>query len=411
METRKMVDHPANRIHTAMNGNRNLHLRRLSSSRSKNVAADPDTESNTRLRSTKERPSAKQKKDRRRAQARRRWKIPLALVFFVLLFYGLNPSESNTVYPLIFLSYKTSSGRDEYGKGLRDLAFVGFYTVVLFFAREFFMQEVFRPLVASRGSSTQARFAEQAYVALYTGLLAGPLGLFVMAGAPATTTSSSFITTSTTVLWHFDTASMYAAYPHQTLSMLAKAYYLLQAAFWAQQVLVMALGLERRRKDFRELVLHHVVTVVLIALSYRFHFTVMGVVVFVTHDISDFFLAMVKALNYIDNPLQGPCYALCIAFWVYLRHYVNLKILLSILTEYHIIGPYVLDWDAGLYKCGIARVITFSLLAALQALNLFWLYCLLRNGYRFVVLGVAKDDREEEEDKEGRGMEDAKRDS
>lgn len=107
-----------------------------------------------------------------------------------------------------------------------------------------------------------------------------------------------------------------------------------------------------------------------------------------------------KSLNYIDSPWQGPYYTLCIISWVYLRHYINLKILLSVLTEFRTIGPYVLDWDAEQFKCDISAVITFSLLAALQALNLFWLYCLLRNGYRFVVLGIAKDDREEDEDME-----------
>lgn len=46
---------------------------------------------------------------------------------------------------------------------------------------------------------------------------------------------------------------------------------------------------------------------------------------------------------------------------------------------------------------------TFALLAGLQCLNLFWLVCLVRAAYRFVVLGVAKDDREDgEEDGEGK---------
>jgi acyl-CoA-dependent ceramide synthase len=35
------------------------------------------------------------------------------------------------------------------------------------------------------------------------------------------------------------------------------------------------------------------------------------------------------------------------------------------------------------------------MLASLQALNLFWLYCLLRSAYRFVVHNIAKDDRSE----------------
>lgn len=55
---------------------------------------------------------------------------------------------------------------------------------------------------------------------------------------------------------------------------------------------VMMLGLEKPRKDFRELVAHHIVTLALIGLSYRFHFTYIGIAVYITHDVSDFFLAV-----------------------------------------------------------------------------------------------------------------------
>jgi acyl-CoA-dependent ceramide synthase len=79
--------------------------------------------------------------------------------------------------------------------------------------------------------------------------------------------------------------------------------------------------------------------------------------------------------------------------------------LFSVLTEFRTVGPYVMDWEAEQYKSEISNVITFVLLAALQALNLFWLYCLLRNAYRFVVWGVAKDDREEDEDRENDKLE------
>ncbi|KAK4655192.1 sphingosine N-acyltransferase lag1 [Podospora pseudocomata] len=65
------------------------------------------------------------------------------------------------------------------------------------------------------------------------------------------------------------------------------------------------------------------------------------------------------------------------------------------------VGPYVMDWEAGQYKSPLANVITFSLLALLQSLNMFWLYCLFRSAYKFVVLGVAKEDRSEAKDEGG----------
>jgi acyl-CoA-dependent ceramide synthase len=85
---------------------------------------------------------------------------------------------------------------------------------------------------------------------------------------------------------------MYEGFPHKTHESIFKFYYLFQAAYWAQQAIVLCLGMEKPRKDFRELIGHHIVSLALIGLSYRFHFTYMGLGVFITHDISDFFLAV-----------------------------------------------------------------------------------------------------------------------
>jgi acyl-CoA-dependent ceramide synthase len=84
--------------------------------------------------------------------------------------------------------------------------------------------------------------------------------------------------------------------------------------------------------------------------------------------------------------------------WIYLRHYLNLRIILSLFTEFKTVGPYELNWETQQYKCFLSNIIAFGLLAALQALNLIWLFFLLRNAYRFVVHKIAKDDRSEDED-------------
>ncbi len=43
-----------------------------------------------------------------------------------------------------------------------------------------------------------------------------------------------------------------------------KRYYLMQSAYWCQQLLVLVLGLEKPRKDYLELVAHHIVTLWLV---------------------------------------------------------------------------------------------------------------------------------------------------
>lgn len=219
---------------------------------------------------------------------RRTWALPLALMLAFLSLYALNPTESNIVHNFLLLSYRLDDDLNDghgapeprYGKGPWDLAFVCFYTIVLSFVREFVMHEVLRPLARRggiRSRAKQMRFMEQMYTACYVAF-AGPLGLYTMKRTPG--------------LWYFATRGMYEGFPHRSHAAVFKFYYLIQAAFWVQQVVVMVLGQERRRKDFRELVAHHVITIALIGLSYRFHFAHMGIAVYVTHDISDFFLAV-----------------------------------------------------------------------------------------------------------------------
>jgi len=203
-----------------------------------------------------------------------------------LALFAINPTESNPIHHFIFLSYKlpadpgaTPGTPTQYGKGPWDLALVAFYVVVLSFTREFIMQKFLRPMARRSGLKSrakQSRFMEQMYTAIYFGVL-GPCGLYVMSRTP---------------LWYFNTRAMYEGYPHKHHEAMFKFYYLFEAAYWAQQAIVLTLGMEKPRKDYKELVGHHIATLSLIGLSYRFHFTYMGLGVFITHDISDFFLAV-----------------------------------------------------------------------------------------------------------------------
>ncbi|KAI5205274.1 acyl-CoA-dependent ceramide synthase [Aureobasidium subglaciale] len=325
-----------------------------------------------------------------RVSLRHTWLNPLILMLLVLALYAVNPSTSNPFYNCIFLAYPLDTPAGEptqYGKGKADFAFVAFYTIVLSFSREFLMQRMIRPLAIRLGiqrKAKQARFMEQFYTAMYFAIF-GPFGLYVMRRSP---------------VWYFNTDAMFEGFPHRSHEAVFKAYYLLQASYWAQQAIVLLLMLEKPRKDFKELVLHHVVTLALIWLSYRFHFTYMGIAVYITMDISDFFLATSKVLNYLNSPITGPYFGLFIAVWFYLRHYLNFYILWATLTTFRTIGPYELNWETQQYKCWISQIITFSLLFALQAVNMFWFILILRIAWRFVRSSVAKDERSEDEEEE-----------
>jgi hypothetical protein len=171
-----------------------------------------------------------------------------------------------------------------------------------------------------------------------------------------------------------------------------------------------------------------------------------------------------KCLNYIDSPIVIPYFVFFMGTWIYLRHYQNLRILLSIFplaspfpdhitaqmheivgttyasvrstldpilirpfavlfpstaaligeatnalynkwntpSQFETVGSFVLNWDTEQYKCWISQWVTFSLLAALQAINLFWLFFICRILWRAIIsLGQdATDDRSEYSDDE-----------
>ncbi|EEP80087.1 longevity-assurance protein 1 [Uncinocarpus reesii 1704] len=320
---------------------------------------------------------------------RHTWLLPLILLTIILSAYLVNPNESNPIHKLLFLSYalppETPGGPVMYGKGPADLAFFGFYIIVLSFTREFLMQCMIKPLARRwgiKGKAKTARFLEQFYTAIYFSVF-GPYGLYVM---------------SRTKIWYFNTTPMFEGFPHKTHTADFKAYYLIQASYWAQQAIVLLLLLEKPRKDFKELVGHHIVTLALIGLSYRFHFTYIGLAVYITHDISDFFLATSKTLNYLDSSFMGPYFALFVFVWIYMRHYLNLRIIWAVLTEFRTVGPFELNWDTQQYKCWISQYITFSLLSALQAINLIWLFFILRIAKNYVFNNIKQDERSDNEE-------------
>ncbi|CAX39641.1 ceramide synthase component, putative [Candida dubliniensis CD36] len=327
---------------------------------------------------------------------RHTWIIPLMVLIMAFgTFYLSSPSGKvhQILEDMIIPSYHIP-GTDQYGKGGNDFKFVGFYALFFTFLREFMMCCVLRPIAVWFGikkEAKQKRFLEQTYAMFYYGIT-GPFGLWIMRRLP---------------LWYFNTTQFYVDYPHKTHDIFFKIYYLGQAAFWVQQSVVLILQLEKPRKDFKELVLHHIITIALIWCSYRFHFTWMGLAVYITMDISDFFLALSKTLNYLESPITGPFFVIFIGVWIYLRHYINLQILWSVLTEFKTVGDYELNWITQQYKCWISQPITFSLIFALQLVNFYWLVLIFRILYRYIFTGVSKDERSDDEEEEDEYSEDS----
>jgi len=118
-------------------------------------------------------------------------------------------------------------------------------------------------------------------------------------------------------------AAIYAAPSRPSVQLL----YLLQAAAW----IVTAFShvfLEERHKDYLMMLVHHVVTIALILLSYHFNFVRLGVVIMFLHDSSDIVIDLLKMCNYLNLEGLAGCFAVEACFitnfvtWAYTRLYV-----------------------------------------------------------------------------------------
>ncbi|KAG6890558.1 hypothetical protein C0992_000818, partial [Termitomyces sp. T32_za158] len=206
-------------------------------------------------------------------------------------------------------------------------------------------------------------------------------------------------------------------YPHWDMTPELKRYYLMQMAYWLQQLLVLVLGLEKPRKDYAELVAHHFVTLWLVGCvrpsvfslttltrtrwSYLMNMTLIGNAVYMSMDIPDSFLAFSKILNYIQwNRAKILAFVVFLVVWSYFRHWLNFRILWSVWTEISLIPEWAKTWDAakGVYFPSWMKYQVFIPLLLLQFLNLFWYMLMLRILKRAIMTDEASDIRSDDED-------------
>ncbi|KZO93741.1 longevity assurance proteins LAG1/LAC1 [Calocera viscosa TUFC12733] len=308
-----------------------------------------------------------------------------------LNWHFLSSHEPNPFSRVLFISGRIAGTPDDdprYRKSYWDLLFVAYYVVVFAFVRQSITLYILRPFARWWGIRKEAkldRFAEQGYAIIYFGFFAS-LGIYVMSGLPT---------------WWFRTEYFWLDYPHWDIKGGLKSYYLLQSSYWLQQLLVMVLGIEKPRKDFWELVAHHIVTLWLIGWSYLVNLTFIGNAVFITMDFSDIWLSFSKCLNYMQlDRTSTVSFIWLICIWTYMRHWLNWKILWSVWNEFDLVVPENRHWDPprGVWLAPWLRYQIFIPIAMLQVLMFFWSFLMWRILYRTIAGNALADDRSDDED-------------
>ncbi|PAV20831.1 longevity assurance s LAG1 LAC1 [Pyrrhoderma noxium] len=313
--------------------------------------------------------------------------IPI-VAYCVLFAFGV---KSNPFEPMLFISYpvETSSPDDpRYAKGWLDIVFIAYHIIVYSFVRQFTILKIIFPVARKLGIKKQAkldRFGEQAYSMLYYGGM-GFWGIYIMQFLPT---------------WWYKVEYFWIDYPHWDMIPVLKRYYLMHFSYWIQQLLILALKIEKPRKDFNELVAHHFVTLWLIGWSYGINLTLIGNAVFVSMDIPDTFLALSKLCNYLNlERTKIVTFAVFTVIWTYFRHWLNIVILHSVWIHFDLIPETAKFWSPpdGVWMVWWMRYQIFAPILLLQFLNLFWYFFILRIGARAILGQNATDDRSDDED-------------
>jgi len=224
------------------------------------------------------------------------------------------------------------------------------------------------------------RFAEQGWSVIYY-TLTWCYGLYIHINLPTRLS---------------DPTDLWLNYPHTPLPGPVKFYYLVQAAFYLHQLLI--LNAEARRKDHIQMMTHHIITIVLIGASYFTNFTRVGCVILVLMDWCDIWLPFAKMLLYIDlSTLCDIVFTWFLVSWLVTRHvlYVFVVIRSTWMDSARLI-PF--DWapERNHYLTNTAWYIFFSMLCALEILQIVWFWTICRVAWRVIRGKNAADERSDE---------------
>lgn len=277
------------------------------------------------------------------------------------------------------------------------------------------MDYVLTPLAATFGinkKKAKVRFAEQAWILLYP-TICWSTGMYIMYHSD----------------YWLNLRALWRDWPTREMEGLSKWYYLVQFAFWLQQIVVV--NIEERRKDHWQMFSHHIVTCALIFASYGYHQSKVGNVILCLMDLIDLILPAAKLLKYCGY--QTACdiaFGVFIVTWFITRHILYMWVLWSIYAHIpeeiqygcytgstqSLQGPFPVpnDWEhlTWPFRDPVGMVCWnnnikwafLGMLLALQGILLMWFTMIIKVAYK-VLSGqgaddVRSDDEDEEEDEE-----------
>ncbi|XP_053741695.1 ceramide synthase 2 [Synchiropus splendidus] len=202
--------------------------------------------------------------------------------------------------------------------------------------------------------------------------------------------------------WFYDNREVWTGFPKQSMLESQYWYYILEMSFYGS--LLVSVTFDVKRKDFREQIIHHLATLVLLSFSWCVNYIRIGTLVMLVHDASDILLESAKLFNYAK--WEKTCQALFVLFAL-----VFMVTRLVIFPFWLIYCTWV--YPVQHYPAFFGYYFFNAMLLVLQCLHAFWAYLILRMLRKFLFGNLTRDERsdnEEEEEDDGSLTEDGDED-
>ncbi|KAM4550153.1 ceramide synthase 2a [Fundulus diaphanus] len=188
--------------------------------------------------------------------------------------------------------------------------------------------------------------------------------------------------------WFHDVTMVWENFPKMPLLPCQYWYYMIELGFYVS--LIFSVASDVKRKDFKEQIVHHVATILLISFSWLVNYIRAGTLIMLVHDASDYLMESAKMFNY--------------AGWKKTCNFIFTVFAAVFIITRLIIFPFWIIYATGVYPLTIYS--TFfgfyffnGLLVVLLVLHIFWTVLILRMVVKFLPGNdIVEDERSDKEE-------------
>ncbi|XP_065143835.1 ceramide synthase 2a [Paramisgurnus dabryanus] len=198
--------------------------------------------------------------------------------------------------------------------------------------------------------------------------------------------------------WLYKMEEMWNGFPMLTLLPSQYWYYMIELGFYIS--LLFSVASDVKRKDFKEQILHHVATILLISFSWCVNYIRAGTLIMLVHDTADHLLESAKMFNY--------------AGWRKTCNYIFIIFAMVFIITRLVIFPFWIlhcTWvyPVTVYPPFFGYYFFNGLLFVLQCLHIFWAVLILRMAIKFLPANnIVEDERSDREETDSEDEEEEK---